>query len=184
MKGIVFNILNDMVEEKFGLAAWDGLLESTGSDGIFIAPETYPDEELIALVTAAETATGIPLQDLVFSFGEYMVPKFFDNYPIFFDAHTELIPFLLTVDQVIHVEVRKLYPEAGLPEFKYESAQSDRLTMIYQSPRKLCQLAEGLISGSAKHFDQDYELQHATCMHNGADHCELDLTLLSKEKVA
>ena len=54
MKGIVFNILNEMVEEQFGMAAWDGLLDAVGSEGIYVATETYPDEELLALVAAAE----------------------------------------------------------------------------------------------------------------------------------
>ena len=178
MKGIVFNILNEMVEEKFGLAAWDGLLDATDLDGVYVATETYPDEELLSLVGAAETATGIPAADLVKAFGEYMVPKFAANYPVFFEDQPNLKAFLLTVDQVIHVEVRKLYPEAGLPEFQYEDANDDELTMLYKSPRKLCSLAEGLISGSAKHFAETYQLKHDICMHKGDDHCALELKIL------
>ena len=179
MKGIVFNILNEMVEEQFGMAAWDGLLDAVGSEGIYVATETYPDEELLALVAAAETATKIPATELVRAFGEYMVPKFAANYPVFFESQTDLKSFLLTVDEVIHVEVRKLYPEAGLPEFQYEDRGDNSLTMLYKSPRKLCALAEGLIAGSAKHFDQDYELLHDVCMHKGSDHCSLQLTMAS-----
>ena len=178
MKGIVFNLLNEMVEEQFGLEAWDTLLDRTGLDGIYVATETYADEELLSLVTAAEATTKIPVQKLVRAFGEYMVPKFAQHYPVFFEGQTNLKAFLLTVDQVIHVEVRKLYPEAGLPEFEYEDEQDNTLTMQYRSPRKLCALAEGLIAGSAKHFSQRYEMQHDICMHNGEDHCSLKLTLV------
>jgi hypothetical protein len=53
--------------------------------------------------------------------------------------------------------------------------------MIYKSPRKLCQLAEGLISGSAKHFNQNYKMTHDPCMHNGSDHCALKVELLDAE---
>ncbi len=175
MKGIVFNLLNEMVEEQFGLDAWDAVLQCAQSDGIFVATETYTDQELLDLVAAAEKLTEIPAADLVRAFGEYMVPAFARNYPVFFEGHTQLKDFLLTVDRVVHVEVRKLYPEAGLPEFNYDDADDKQLTMLYKSPRKLCHLAEGLIAGSAKHFGQTYELQHSICMHDGADHCRLEL---------
>ena len=175
MKGVVFNLLNEMVEEKFGLEAWDALLDTTGLDGVYVATQTYPDEELLALVAAAEAATQIPARDLVRAFGEYMVPAFAKHYPVFFTDMPNLKTFLLTVDEVIHVEVRKLYPEAGLPEFRYEDKTDNELVMLYRSPRKLCDLAEGLIAGSAKHFGESYELEHEVCMHNGNDHCALKL---------
>lgn len=175
MKGIVFNLLADMVEAQFGLEAWDGLLDATGSDGVYVATETYPDEDLLALVAAATEATKIPAGDLLFAFGEYMLPQFAHFYPAFFVDQSSLKEFLLTVDSVVHVEVRKLYPEAGLPEFRYRDDVPDRLTMMYKSPRKLCRLAEGLIHGSAEHFGQSYELIHDVCMHKGAEHCELEI---------
>lgn len=178
MKGIVFNILNEMIEEQLGMEAWDTLLTQTELDGIYVATQTYPDEELLTLVAAAQAHTGVPAADLIRAFGEYMVPRFAKNYPVFFENEDNLKSFLLTVDQVIHVEVRKLYPEAGLPEFQYEDRDDDSLTMIYRSPRKLCALAEGLIAGSAKHFNQSYDLAHDICMLNGSDHCKLELRMV------
>ncbi|MEM8499751.1 MAG: heme NO-binding domain-containing protein [Pseudomonadota bacterium] len=178
MKGMVFCLLNEMVEEKFGIEAWDTLLDATGFDGIYVATETYDDAELMSLVSAASEATGIQPEELVKQFGEYMIPSFLVSYPMFFQGHANLKSFLLTVDQVIHVEVRKLYPEAGLPEFKYTDKNDSELTMHYSSPRKLCALAEGLISGSAKHFKQEYNLLHEVCMHDGDDHCELQIKML------
>ena len=138
MKGIVFNLLNEMVEEQFGMEAWDAVLDKAGSDGVFVATETYPDEALLALVAAGSELTEIPPIELVREFGRYMVPHFAKHYSVFFEGHQSLKDFLLTVDSVIHVEVRKLYPEAGLPEFTYNNGQLNKLTMVYKSPRKLC----------------------------------------------
>jgi len=179
MKGIVFNLLGEMVEEEFGLEAWDSLLTKTGLDGHFISSQTYPDEDLFALVGAATEATGIDAKELIRSFGRYMLPAFRQQNPQFFDEHTDLKSFLLTVDRVIHVEVRKLHPGAILPEFTYNSESDSQLTMYYTSPRKLCHLAEGLIDASAKHFKTRYELDHSQCMHDGAKHCELKISILS-----
>lgn len=176
MKGVVFNLLESMVEETFGLAAWDEILAKANSEGVYVASSTYPDAELMAIVASASDLTDIPVDTLVRTFGAYMAPGFKSLYPQFFERCSGLKDFLLTVDGVIHVEVRKLYPDAGIPEFSYNDEQPDRLTMLYQSPRKLCMLAEGLIDGTAKIFGEEYSLEHSICMHNEADHCELALS--------
>ena len=62
MKGVVFNLLEEMVEQNFGIAVWDSLLEATNQDGIYVSTETYPDEMLAALVVAAHEKSGIPVK--------------------------------------------------------------------------------------------------------------------------
>jgi len=177
VKGIVFTMLAEMVVEKFGLEVWDELLMTSGEDGIYVSTETYPDDSLFALVAAAHEKSGIPVNDLVRIFGEYMFPIFYQKNSSFFTEGQTLKEFLLTVDQIIHVEVRKLHPGSILPEFQYVDEKDAELTMIYASPRKLCMLAEGLIAGAAKHFDTEFTLDHSTCMHDGADSCYLHLTM-------
>lgn len=181
MKGVVFDILRDMVENQYGLEGWQAILDKAGSDGIYVSTKTYADAELMGLVAAASEITTIPVNNLVFAFGEYMVPNFYKRFPNFFHDVPNFIKFLVSVDQIIHVEVRKLFPDAGLPTFDYSDENENSLTMIYQSPRKLCQLAEGLISGSAKHFNQNYKMTHDPCMHNGSDHCALKVELINAE---
>ena len=177
MKGVVFNLLEEMVEQNFGIAVWDSLLEATNQDGIYVSTETYPDDMLVALVVAAHEKSGIPVNDLVRSFGEFTFPRFYEKNRQFFKPGMNLKDFLLTVDRVIHVEVRKLHPGAILPQFDYVDEADNELTMIYSSPRKMCMLAEGLITGAAKHFDTEYTLEHSQCMHDGADNCRLHLKM-------
>lgn len=178
MKGVVFDILRDMVEDNYGLEGWQSILDKAGSDGIYVSTQTYDDAELMSLVAAASDITRIAVNELVFSFGEYMIPKFYQRFPNFFEDAPNFIKFLVSVDQIIHVEVRKLFPDAGLPTFDYCDENENALTMIYKSPRKLCQLAEGLISGSAKHYKQGYKIIHDPCMHAGSDHCVLKVELV------
>lgn len=179
MKGVVFDILRDMVESQHGLDGWQNMLDRTGSDGIYVSTKTYADTELMALITAVSEITNTPKNTLIFNFGEYMVPCFYKRFPNFFNDVDSFIQFLVSVDHIIHVEVLKLYPDAGLPIFDYRDEDENSLTMIYKSPRKLCVLAEGLISGSAKHFDQQYEMEHDACMHTGSDHCLLKIKLVA-----
>ena len=63
----------------------------------------------------------------------------------------------MSVHGIIHVEVKKLYPDANLPQFLSEEPSEDKLIMIYRSPRNLPSLAEGLIDGAAKRFNQEIE---------------------------
>lgn len=175
MKGMVFNMLNVMVERQFGLDAWEAVLDAADSDGIYTAGATYEDAELLRLVAAGSDLLQVPVHDLVRGFGNFMFPHFVAGYPTFFLPGQDLKQFLLTVDQVIHMEVRKLYPDAHLPSFDYDDSASDRLVMRYTSPRRLCMLAEGLIQGAAEHFKTRCQLTHPQCMHDGADACLLEL---------
>ncbi|MEM7431050.1 MAG: heme NO-binding domain-containing protein [Pseudomonadota bacterium] len=177
MKGIVFNLLADLVEEQFGLDVWDDLIESTAplSNGIYTSVELYPDDELMAYVDAIANHTGASKPDVIRLFGSYMLGRFAELHPEFFAGHT-IKSFLQSVHDVIHVEVEKLHPDALLPDFTYEDPGADGLIMHYQSPRKLCHLAEGLIDGCSKHFGIAVQQRHDSCMHDGAAACRLELS--------
>jgi len=177
MKGVIFTFLADMVEEQFGLEAWDGILSEAGLNGIYVSTETYPDEEVFRLVEATHKATDIPTADLIKAFGQYAFSKFQKSHPAFCKPEYTLKEFLQTVDSVIHVEVKKLHPDAQLPSFKYEEDADNELTMLYTSSRKLCMLAEGLIAGAADFYQTEYTLTHDLCMHNGDDHCRLHIIM-------
>ncbi len=178
MKGVIFTYLADMVEEHFGLDAWDAILQHAGLDGLYVSSESYDDDQLFRLVQAAHEATGIPSNDLIRTFGKYSFAKFQQSHPDFCKPQYTLKEFLLSVDKVIHVEVKKLHPDAMLPSFEYEDEADNELTMIYSSPRKLCMLAEGLITGAAQFYKTEYVLKHDKCMHNGDKHCKLHLTMV------
>ncbi len=176
MKGIVFTMLNEMVEERFGMDTWDSLIESTrpASRGIYTSAALYPDSELLDYVAALSESSGIEAGTLVHAFGQYMIGRFHAIHPEFFADH-DAKSFLKSVHDVIHVEVRKLHPDVILPEFEYEEPSANSLVMLYKSPRHLCRLAEGLIDGAVEHFGEQVERAHPICMHDGADHCRIEL---------
>ena len=176
MKGIIFTEFNQLVEDTWGLETWEKLLDDVNppSGGAYTSGDTYPDAELFSLVGAPSKTVKTPVPDLVRAFGAYLTPRLVKRYPVFVKNKTPK-QFLQSVHDVIHVEVKKLYPEAVLPTFTYENPGKDRLVMIYRSQRKLCALAEGLIEGTAKHFGVAIDLEHPRCLHKGDDHCRLEL---------
>ena len=152
MKGVIFNVFNQMIEEKFGLETWQELIDKTNpsSGGIYTSIDTYSTNELFSMVVALSQLKNIPVEALVLAFGEYAFVQLAKLYPQFFKGK-DIKQFLLSIHGHIHVEVEKLYPGAELPSFTYEEPSANQLVMIYSSPRKLCKLAEGLIEGADGH---------------------------------
>ncbi len=173
MKGVIFNILEEMVVEQCGMLAWNNILNSQQLEGIYTSGESYPDNELFALVSEISHQTQIPPEALVSAFGEFLFTQLADRYPIFIENNPDLKSFLKSVDSVIHMEVRKLFTDPSLPRFECQDNSDGSLLMRYHSPRKLCTLAEGLIRGSAKTYNTPIEIEHSVCCHKGAPYCDL-----------
>lgn len=177
MKGIVFNLLSELIEKEFGLETLEKVINAANAtdEGAYTAGETYPDEELFRLVTALSKETQVDPQILIKTFGQFMFPKLAAAYPVFIKDDMDLKTFLKTIDEVIHVEVNKLYPNASTPQISYEEPNEHHMILNYRSARKLCALSEGLIIGAAKHFNESITLSHPVCMHKGSDHCKIEI---------
>lgn len=175
MQGVVFTALADMVIEQLGLPVWEQILDAAAlpSQGIYTAGASYEDAELLQLVTLLSQHTGIAPADLVRSFGSYLFGQLYATLPPDLKSCQTLREFLLKIDSTIHKEVKRVYPDSYLPSFTYDDTKPDELTMYYQSRRKMCFAAEGLIQGAARQFHTDIELSHPVCMHQGADRCTL-----------
>jgi hypothetical protein len=178
LKGIIFNLLEQSVEREFGPRTWDALLEAAKVDGVYTSLGNYPDEELLKLVAAASAALNKPTEDILRWFGVAAIPLLVEKYPVFFDRHHDTRSFLLTLNDIIHPEVRKLYPGADVPDFTYQMTPGadQELVMIYESKRRLCMLAEGFIEGAASHYGEAAAIDQRECMHRGSSRCVLHVT--------
>lgn len=156
MKGVVFTEFMEMVESRMGLGMLDRIITEAElpNDGAYTSVGTYDHAELVRLVTALSSATGLSVSQLVYVFGEHLFVRFSIGYPaLFADARTAF-DFLSRIDGVIHVEVRKLYPDAELPKLECQRPSENELTVLYSSPRGFGDLAAGLIAGCIRHFDE------------------------------
>lgn len=161
MKGIVFKEFADMVEATFGDDMYDRLVAQSDlpSGGVYTAVGTYDHMEIVQLVVALSKETGIDPTTLVQAFGKYLFGRFYELFPVFFN-HDNAFSFLDTIENVIHVEVLKLYPEATLPKFDSEIAEDgNTMTLTYYSSRHFADLAVGLIHGAFEHFGEEIEME-------------------------
>ncbi|HEU4851002.1 MAG TPA: heme NO-binding domain-containing protein [Telluria sp.] len=160
MKGVVFTEFMEMVESRMGLDMLDRIITEAElpNDGAYTAVGTYDHAELVRLVAALSNATGMSTPELVYMFGEQLFERFSINYSYFFDGADDAFEFLSRIDGVIHVEVRKLYPDAELPTLLCERPAANAMTLTYISPRGFGDLAAGLIAGCIKHFGESVRM--------------------------
>lgn len=178
MKGIIFTSLADLVERDYGIQAWQDALDhcTPACGGAFTAGGLYPDEELLDLVSYFSRTLDLEAEFLLRYFGEFLFAELAQSHEFLVNKYNTPKDLLLAVDQEIHRDVRKLYPDTYLPSMEYfDSGEPDKLTIVYQSKRKLCALAEGLIQGAANYYKVDITLLHPRCMHRGDESCELNL---------
>jgi hypothetical protein len=171
MKGIVFNLLEEVIRREHGEDVWDDLLHHARVEGAYTSLGNYPDGELLRLVGAASAQLRQPAQDVVRWFARSALPLLAEKYPRFFAPHASARSFLLTLNKIIHPEVRKLYTGADVPDFEFDDSADDVLLMKYNSARKLCAFAEGMIEGAAAHFHESLALEQRACMLRGDGCC-------------
>jgi hypothetical protein len=154
MKGIIFTEFLTMVEKKFNMDMVDDIIESEklSSGGAYTAVGTYDHREMNMLVGKLSEKTGIPLPDLLQAFGEYLFTTLATSYPTFLTNANGLIDFLMSIENYIHIEVLKLYPDAELPRFQSVLLDENTLELYYQSERHYGDLAHGLILGAITYY--------------------------------
>ncbi len=182
MKGIVFNLLEIVVCDAYGEETWDALLARAGLEGAYTSLGSYPDNDLEKLVTAASRVLDQPGEKIVRWFGRHALPVLAQRFPEFFAPHGSTRSFLLTLNDVIHPEVRKLYPGAEVPHFDFDARQPDRLVMSYHSTRRLCAFGEGLIEGAAAHYHEEVLIEQSECVLRGDQRCVLDIRLEARRE--
>ncbi len=153
MKGVLFNVVQEVVEEAYGDDTWDDLLDDAGLLGAYTALGDYPDHELVALVAAASLRSGLGPDAVLRTVGRLALPRLLDRLPPRVPLADEPLAFVRSVNDIIHPEVLKLYPASRPPVFDCEDS-GDGLLVRYRSTRSLPDLAHGLLEAVDDHFEQ------------------------------
>lgn len=161
MKGIIFLEFLELVENKFGLDVADEMIESSdlASSAAYTSVGTYEFDEMVQLVTHLSRLTQIAVPDLLQVYGTHLLGRFADHYPVHFEGVQSTFEMLEKLDGTIHVEVKKLHPEAELPSFTPSRISDDCLELLYESDKPLSTLAFGLIAGCAGYFGESIDIQ-------------------------
>lgn len=175
MKGVVFGLLEQCVLLEHGDDAWDTALDAAASDGVYTSLGEYPDPEFDRIVEEVAVLRSQAPDETVRWLGRTGLPLLAESYPHLFERHRDARSFVLSLNDIIHPEVRKRFPGADAPTFDIRHVGPDRVVLAYTSARVLCAFAEGLLLGSAEHFGQRVAVAQPECRRDGAAHCVLDV---------
>jgi predicted hydrocarbon binding protein len=172
MHGIIFSELKHYVESKLGPAAWEDLLVTVGIPGkMFLATQTYPDNELVAIVAAASRLARKGVPALLEDFGQHILPTLLQVYRSFINPRWKALDLLEHTEEAIHKVVRIKNRGATPPELTCARLSPEELAITYSSPRRMCGLAKGIIKGIARHYGEKVNVSEFSCMHSGAASC-------------
>ncbi len=181
MKGVIFTEFLELVETGFGMETADQVItrgcpfQSSG----FTSVGSYDHRDLISMVNELSKLSSTPSGQLVHTFGKHMFGKFLANHPAAFERVSSTFELLLSVEEVIHVEVKKLNPEAELPSFSFPEVNEGEMQVVYKSTRPFADLAHGLIEASVEHFGEDIAIARKDLEGEPGTHALFTLSLRS-----
>lgn len=164
MRGVVFTELIEFVEEALGFEVADKMIEMSKLDngGSFSQGGNYPFDDMVKLLTALSKITSKTPNELLYIFGEHLFAVLVKLYGKNIKEVGTSLDFIDSVENFVHVEVRKLYPDADLPKFITQEKDESHIVLIYQSEKKLEAFAHGLIESCGKYFEDDLDVKYET----------------------
>jgi hypothetical protein len=177
MKGLIYCEFLEMVEKKFGYEVVDRIIRKSDlkSEGVYTSVGTYPHSEIFSLVKSLSLEINVPIEKLFYTFGKYVFGIFGKIYKEKVDRYDNAFSFLNRIEDTIHVEVLKLYPEAELPTIQTKCNGTNRMELMYFSKRKMAYFAEGLIQGCMDYFNEKAEIKKEVMSE---DHDKVLFTIL------
>lgn len=174
MQGIIFNALEEFVLENADMEVWNSVIDDSGvaNGGAYTSGVTYDDAEIVALASTLCEKLGVPLNDGLKMFGEFLFGFLLNRGPIEVKSYDTPQGLLVDLEDVIHRDVKRIQPDAYTPFFVYTATSDNEGELLYRSKRKLCPVAEGLVQGLAKHFSKEASLTHTQCMHEDHEECK------------
>lgn len=155
MKGIVFTEFLDLVESKFGLAMVDDIISKSDleSQGFYTSVGTYSFSEMLQLLQHLSNNTGIAIDDLLLVYAEHFFGVIETSYPGLLATYKDPIEMISSIENHIHIEVKKIYPDAELPTFVVVEKTHNSLVLIYKSSRAMHHFGLGLMNKTFEHFN-------------------------------
>lgn len=179
MHGIIFNELRKYANASFGDTTWEALLAASGLEGsVYLASRSYPDEQVVAIVSAASKVTGIPAPELLEAFGLFIAPDLLGMFRSLIRPDWRTLDVLEKTEETIHKVVRLQYADAAPPYLQVARPAPDTVIITYTSPRRLCSIAKGIARGLAGHYRETVELEETRCMLRGAAECAISVRLI------
>ena len=161
MKGIIFRSFFTYVQKNYGEELLEQVIDQAdlSSGGAYTTVGTYDVTELVSLVVGFSETVGQDVAVVLRGFGQSLFKLLVEHYPVVIEHCQDSFALISTIDDYIHVQVKKLYPDADLPRFEAKQTDTGKLEVRYRSTRGFADLAEGLFRGCFDYFDEDVDIE-------------------------
>jgi hypothetical protein len=177
VKGVLFNVAQEVVERRLGADVWDDVLDRSNVDGAFTSLGNYPDSDLTEIVRAVAEVAQVTANEVLYLVGREGFADLAARHEHLLAGFDGWRSVLVALDDVIHPEVLKIYPDASVPRFSVLSDPGGPgpFVLEYRSERGLCRLAEGLIVALGDAYGHALSVEHRDCVHRGGESCVLEI---------
>ena len=175
--GIIFSEMKKYVEDTLGSDAWKVLVEREIARQTYSPASSYPDQEFKVIVESVAGLTRTTANTVVERFGEFIAPQLLGMVPSLLQPAWRTLDVIENTENTIHKLVRVQHAGATPPYLRVHRSDADEVVVFYDSPRKLCFLAKGIIKGLSVHFGDNVSITESRCMLNGAPDCTLTVKL-------
>ncbi len=180
MHGLIFVTWEKYVAERFGgttLREYREVLGETPATAP-LPSRVYEDAVLLAGVTTINNITHVAPETLLREFGRYFILNGLTRHlcAYLLTQVNSARDLLLTMHDA-HEQMSRL-PEGLTPplfEYRIQHTRPNELTIIYNSPRKLCPVLLGAIEGAAERYGEKVSIVEQTCMNHGASACRFKI---------
>jgi hypothetical protein len=124
-------------------------------------------------VHAASRLTGTDAQQLLVVFGAFVAPSLLETAALLLDPAWKTLEVLEHTASAVHAVVRLDNPGADPPKLHVHRTADAEVTVLYDSPRRMCSLAIGICRGLGAYFGQHLRISETSCMLEGDPQCRI-----------
>jgi hypothetical protein len=160
MRGLLLSEFLAFSEAEYGREVADRL--ATGDSGraeSWNPIAAYPHQEMLSLARRLGELTDTDGGVVLRKYGARLFHRLAALYPGFLVGAQSAFTFIAGFQAAIHDELRKVHPDSEVPHIQCTAHGADRLEMVYRSPRRLGDLAEGLLRGCVEHFGEAIDIE-------------------------
>ena len=186
MHGLIFFYIQKFANEaSVGTTSWQSLRSSVTTGATkFLPSNVYPDADALHMLESISRSAGKPLPAILVDFGVFLAPHLIKVAGSLVDPGWRTLDLIEHTETIIHAMVRTANPGAAPPVLETVRQSPDELHLVYNSSRRLCRLAVGLMRGMARHYGEKLLIEEPACMLRGDPFCSFVLQTIRHETFA
>jgi predicted hydrocarbon binding protein len=175
VNGVVYIEIVKYAESLIGEQGWQAVVRQAGVPlRRYFRVADYPDAEAFALLGALSRQLERPVSEVLEGLGEFIVPDLMKMARLWIPPQWKTLDVVADTEQTIHEMLRQEGSNVtNPPRLRCRRNGSAEVVVTYDSSRRMCSLAVGIVRGLARHYGEQVSIDEPACMLKGAPACEL-----------